>query len=542
MTDSTTQAGPVSGRREWLGLAVLVLPALLVSLDLSILLVALPQISEQLGAGATEQLWIADVYGFVVAGLLVTAGTLGDRVGRRRLLVGAGAVFGTLSVLAAFASDPTMLIAYRALLGVAGAGLMPSALALAGGVFSDPRRAPMAMSVVFSAIMAGGALGPVLGGVLLNFFWWGSVFLVAVPVMVLIVVLGPKVLPEFSNPDAGRIDLASAALSMAGILLFVYAIKQLAEDGPSVVPVVALVAGIALGVLFVWRQLRLESPLLDMTLFASRPFTAALVFMLFGGIVMGGLFLVATQYLQLVAGLSPLLAGLAMLLPSLASTVGVLTGPKIATRIRPAFVMAIGMLVAALGLGASALLLASGTLLGVVAALTVTLFGMGLPGGLGLGMIIGSAPPEQAGSASSMSSTCQELGVAFGLAFAGSLVTAVYAGSMASSAPAGLPVDVAGNARTSLAEANASAGGLPDTTAESLLSAAREAFIGASQVTFGSGAVIALALAALVAAALRHVPASGAASETVPDEDEDGSESTDSALAPREAVAGQGTA
>ena len=375
--------------RARLALAVLTLPALLVALDLSVLLVALPQLSEQLGADAAQQLWITDVYGFLVAGFLVTMGTLGDRIGRRRLLLVGAAAFGVASLAAAFAPTPELLIAARAALGIAGATLMPSALALVTELFPEPRAQGSAVAVVFSAIMAGGALGPAVGGLLLAHFWWGSVFLPGVAVMVLLLAVGPRLLPAGRGRggeglERARLDPLSVGLSLLALLPVVHGVKELARGIVEVPTVAALVVGVVAGVAFVVRQRRLPRPLLDLALFTRPALRGALLTMLLGGVVMGGVFLVVTQYLQLVADLSPLTAGLATVPGTIAMLLGVLAGPKLATRVRPAAVMAGGLALAAVGLGAVALAAGHGTAW-LVVAFTVALAGMGLPGGSGFG-------------------------------------------------------------------------------------------------------------------------------------------------------------
>lgn len=509
--DTTTT--PRAGRREWLGFAVLTLPALLVSLDLSVLLVALPRLSTDLGASGVEQLWITDVYGFMVAGFLVTMGTLGDRIGRRRLLVVGGAAFGVASVVAAFSVSPGMLIAARVLLGIAGATLMPSALALVSTLFADPRQRGMAIAALFSCIMVGGALGPLVGGALLAFFWWGSVFLLGVPVMVVLLVTAPRLVPEYRNADAGRIDPLSVALSLGAILPFVYGLKDLAKDGPSPVAFTTIAAGVVLGIVFVARQRRLADPLLDLRMFRHRSFSVVLVFMLLGGIILGGVFFLVTQYLQLVAGLEPLTAGLATLPATAAMLVGVLTGPVLARRLRPANVLAIGMVVSAAGL-VVAIGVTQGGLAVLIGGFTLSMFGMGLPGGLSVGLIIGSAPPEQAGSASSMSETSQELGIAFGLASVGSLGTALYRTQLADGIPAATPANLVETATESLAGAATVAARLPESVGRALLENAQAAFTTALGVTMAVSAVALLALAIVAAVTLRQIPATSATEET----------------------------
>ena len=216
---------------EWGGLAVLALPTLLVAMDLTVLHLAVPHISADLEPSSVELLWIVDIYGFLVAGSLITMGTLGDRIGRRRLLLAGAVTFGVASVIAAFANSAGMLITTRALLGVAGATLLPSTLALIRHMFVDPRQRGLAIGVWAAVFSAGTALGPVLGGALLERFWWGSVFLIGVPAMVTLLLVGPAVLPEYRDPDAGRLDLVSAALSLVGVLAFIYGLKQIAENG-----------------------------------------------------------------------------------------------------------------------------------------------------------------------------------------------------------------------------------------------------------------------------------------------------------------------
>jgi DHA2 family multidrug resistance protein-like MFS transporter len=342
--------GVRASRREWLGLAVLALPTLLQSLDISVLYLALPTLSAELGATGTEQLWILDSYGFLIAGFLVTMGGLGDRMGRRRLLLVGAAAFGVASVVAAFAASPVVLIVARAALGLAAATLMPSTLALITGMFADPRQRGLAVGVWMSCFMAGTAVGPVVGGALLERFWWGSAFLIGVPVMVLLLALGPVLLPEQRDPGRpGRLDLASVALSLGAVMPVVYGVKELARDGVATVPVAALVAGALAGAVFVRRQLRLADPLLDLGLFRRREFTSALSIGLVAGAVMGGSVYLVTQYLQQVLGLRPLQTGLCEVPQAVVMIAGSLLAPRLAGRFGPARVMAGGLVLAAGG-------------------------------------------------------------------------------------------------------------------------------------------------------------------------------------------------
>ena len=500
-------SGLQAGGREWIGLAVLVLPTLLLALDISVLFLALPHLSADLGAGSTQQLWIMDVYGFMIAGFLVSMGTLGDRIGRRKLLMIGASAFGIASILAAYSVSAEMLIATRALLGIAGATLMPSTLALISNMFRDPKQRGVAIAVWMSCFAGGAALGPVVGGVLLEFFWWGSVFLLGVPVMVLLLVLAPVVLPEYRDTEASRLDLTSVALSLAAILPIIYGLKELAKNGLQGLPIAAIVAGVTVGVVFVFRQRALTDPLLDLRLFGNRSFSAALAIGLLGGVVMGGTFLFVTQYLQTVAGLSPLRAGLWLVPPSLAVIFGSMLTPAIARRIRPAFVIGAGLTVAATG----SLLLTqvehtSGVVL-VVVGFVIASFGIGPPTALGTDLVVGSAPPEKAGSAASMSESSGEFGIALGVAALGSVGTAVYRSQV--TVPAGVPAESAATARESLAGAVSAAGQLPTPLDTELLEGAREAFTTGLNIAAGVSTVLFVALAILAVALLRHVRPSG---------------------------------
>src|ERR671919_1014833 len=256
-----------AGRREWIGLAVIALPCLLYAMDLTVLHLAVPRLSADLRPSSAQLLWIIDIYGFLVAGWLITMGTLGDRIGRRRLLMLGAAAFGAASVLAALSTSPEMLIAARALLGVAGATLAPSTLSLIFNMFADQRQRTLAIGVWAASFSAGAGIGPLLGGVLLESFWWGSVFLLAVPVMVLLLVLGPLVLPEYRDPDAGRLDLVSVFLSLVAVLAVIFGFKQIAQDGVGWLAMSTIIGGVAVGVVFVRRQLRLADPMIDLRLF-----------------------------------------------------------------------------------------------------------------------------------------------------------------------------------------------------------------------------------------------------------------------------------
>ena len=507
---------PRAGQREWIGLAVLALPCLLYSMDLTVLNLALPSLTADLQPSSSQLLWIVDIYGFLVAGWLIAMGTLGDRIGRRRLLLIGAAAFGLASVLAAFSTSAEMLIATRAVLGIAGATLAPSTLSLIRNMFHDPRQRTFAIGIWATSYSVGGAIGPLLGGVLLEHFWWGSVFLVGVPVMALLLVLGPALLPEFRDPEAGRPDLTSAALSLAAVLAVIYGLKQLAQDGAGWLPALAIVAGLAAGAVFVHRQGTLTDPLIDLRLFANRAFSAALATNTLAIFAAFGAFLFIAQYLQLVRGLSPLEAGLWTLPSSVGFVAGSLLAPALVGRARPAFVIAGGLALATVGFGGLTQIDGTSGLEVLVAATVVMSFGVAAVVTLGTDLIVATAPPERAGAASAISETGAELGGALGIAILGSVGTAVYRGMMAEAVPNGIPSDATEAARGTLGGAVAVAERLPDQLGAELLGAARAAFAQGFELTAAISAAVLLATAIMAAALLRHVQ-TGAEPEQQPD-------------------------
>jgi MFS transporter, DHA2 family, multidrug resistance protein len=499
---------PKAGRREWVGLAVLALACVVYAMDLTVLHLAVPLLSEDLQPSSAQLLWIADIYGFMVAGALITMGTLGDRIGRRRLLLIGAAAFAVASLLAAFSTSAEMLIAARALLGIAGATIAPSTLSLIRNLFHDPDQRTFAIGVWITAYSLGGALGPLLGGVLLEFFWWGSVFLLAIPVMALLLVLGPVLLPEFRDPDAGRLDITSAALSLVAVLAVVYGLKQLAQDGLGVSPLAAIVVGLVLGALFVRRQSRLADPLIDLRLFQVPAFSASLAVYTLGILVLFGSFLFIYQYLQLVLDLSPLMAGV-VTLPSFAGfVVGSMLAPVFVKRVRPAYVMTAGLALAAVGLlGLTQLSVESG--IGLLIGTSVV-YSLGIAPVFTLtnDLILGAAPPEKAGAASGISETGAELGGALSIAILGTIGTAVYRTQMEDGIPATVPADEAETARDTLGGAVAVSDELPTALAGQVLAAAQEAFTQGLQVAALVSAIIAALAAVGVAVFLRQVRAS----------------------------------
>ena len=487
-------------RREWIGLAVIALPCVLYAMDLTVLNLAVPHLSEDLKPTSAQLLWILDIYGFFVAGSLITMGTLGDRIGRRRLLLIGAAAFGAASIVAALSRSAEMLIAARALLGVAGATIAPSTLSLIRNMFHDPQQRTFAIGVWVTSYSVGGAIGPILGGIVLQYFWWGAVFLLGVPVMALLLAVGPRLLPEYRDPDAKRLDLLSAALSLVGVLLVIFGLKRVAEHGFETLAAIAVVAGVIVGFVFVRRQRTLEHPLIELQLFRSRTFTAALVTYMLDTFAAFGSFVFIAQYLQLVLGLSPFKAGLWSLPSFMSFVVGAMIVPKLARRFPAAQLICGGLVVGAVGFAVLAQVDRMNPLAVIVTGSIVYSLGFSPVVILATDIIIGSAPVERAGAASAISETSSELGGALGIAILGSIGTAVYRMRMADAMPGGVPVAVGDIARGTLGGATAVAHQLPGQLGATLLVTARDAFVKAFVATAAVNAV--LILAAAIAAAL----------------------------------------
>jgi DHA2 family multidrug resistance protein-like MFS transporter len=517
MQPNDNTPAPLAGRREWIGLAVLALPTLLLSVDITVLFLALPQLNADLGASTTQQLWIIDVYGFMTAGFLVTMGNLGDRIGRRRLLLIGATCFGILSVIAAYSTSAEMLIGARALLGIAGATLMPSALALISNMFPDAKQQGTAIAVFMSCFMAGSAIGPVVGGAMLTNFWWGSAFLLGVPIMLLLVVAGPILLPENRNAEGARVDLVSVALSLAAILPLIYGFKELARAGWELGPLLSLFVGLAFALIFVRRQQTQSDPLLDLKLFRHRAFSAALVIILLGSTMMAGLSFFFTLFLQMVKGLSPLETGLWMVISAVGMVVGAMIAPSVAQKVRPGFVLALGLGVAVIGFLLISQVTETASLAMPIIGVAIVSIGAGAFASLGTGLVIGAVPPEKAGSAASVSETGGEFGVAFGIAAIGSFGTVIYRSQL--ELPADAPADAVASARENITGAYAAALELPGAAGTALFDAAQLAFTSALQSAALVSASIAVVLAVVAIVALRETPPTGTPSAADADGD-----------------------
>jgi len=486
------------GWRGWVSLAVLMLPVLLVSVDNTVLSFALPQIALDLAPTSAQQLWIIDAYPLVLASLLVTMGTLGDRFGRRRLLLIGATGFGILSVLAAFAPTAELLIAARAGLGVFGAMLMPSTLSLLRSIFRDREQRRLAIAVWAAGFSAGMALGPIVGGFLLEHFAWGSVFLLAVPVLIPLLVAAPLLIPESRDPRPGRIDPISILLSLATMVPVVYAIKSLAVEGFTGPAPWLLALGAVAGALFVRRQLRAADPMLDMALFRRGTFSGAVLVNLLSVIGLVGFLYFVAQHLQLVLELSPMEAGIA-LLPGLAVMIAAGLGVvPLARRFPARIIVPAALSLSVLGYLIVALTTDAQSLSMLIVAFMTLGAGIGMAETVSNELILSSAPAAKAGAASAVSETAYELGAVLGTTIMGGILTAYYRAAL--DLPVGIPAVAADAARETLAGAMNAADSLEPAMGAQLRDAAAHAFDGGVVITslIGAGLIV---LAAIVAAA-----------------------------------------
>jgi MFS transporter, DHA2 family, multidrug resistance protein len=483
-----------AGREEWIGLTVLALPTLLVTMDMSVLFLAVPKMTRALLPSSAELVWITDIYGFFIAGSLLMMGALGDRIGHRRLLLTGGAAFAVGSLVAAFSTSPAMLIAARALLGIAGATLAPSSLALITSMFTDEQQRGTAIGIWISCFAAGAAVGPLVGGALLEHFWWGSVFLPNVAAMSLLLAIGPRTLPSSCDATGVRLDPASALLATAAVLAIVYGITRAAEEGFALAEAGSIAVGVALGVIFVVRQRRLSEPLINLSLFRARAFNSALGANCVAAFVAIGIELFTAQYLQLVLGMDPFLAGLW----SLPSAAGIIVGSMIAPRLSkvapPARIVPAGLVLAAVGLLVLTLAGPSSGLAAIVAGTTLIGLGVGPVGTLATDLVVGTAPPEAAGAASGISETGTELGGALGIAILGSVGAAVYRSDFGTRL---LSAGVLPQARETFAGAVTASSHLHGGLGDQVLATAHTAFVHGFHVASMLAAGLAFVMAAL---------------------------------------------
>lgn len=502
MQTSVELAGP----REWRGLALLVLPCLVYSMDVTMLDLALPRLAAELQPTGAQLLWIVDVYGFVLASLLIPMSTLGDRIGRRRLLAIGMMAFGGASGLASFAHSAPTLIVARALLGAAGATLAPSTLSLVRNMFRDPRQRTTAVGVWTTAYATGAGVGPLVSGALLEHFRWGSIFLIPIPVTALFVMLCRRLLPEFRDSGTRGSDVPSIALSLAAILPTMYGIKQIASEGSVAWSIVAIACGLIAGLAFIRRQRVIDDPVIELDLFRSPIFATALAAYALATFVNFGMYLFVGQHFQLVLGLSPLAAGVATLPVFLAFVAGSITAPIIARRVHPVRMITLGFLVSGVGFAALATSDAHTALGAIVASATLYALGLSPVFVLSIDTIVGAVSPERAGAASAMSEAGSELGGAMGIAILGSIGTATFRRTMQLATPADIMPVVSGATRNTLSGAFAMAGALPAGVGEQFRSFARAAFsTSLNEVAWACLAVVIAAAIGVSVAARRSV-------------------------------------
>ncbi|MBB1501796.1 MFS transporter [Propioniciclava sp. MC1683] len=485
----------MSAARRWSALAVLILPVLLISIDMTVLGIAVPALSADLKPTSTQLLWIFDLYSFLLAGLLVLMGSVGDRIGRRRLLLIGAPLFGLASVMAAFATSPEMLIAARALLGLGGATLMPSTLGLLRSIFPERGERRIAIAIWAASFSGGAAIGPVLGGALIEQFWWGSVFLINAPIMLVFVLACALLVPESRDPHPGPFDPASALLVIAGLLGVVYALKTAVKD-PSWPVALTLVGGVALLWVFVRRQRRLANPMIDVRLFTEPGFSGAVTTNVLAVFALVGAMFFLPQYLMLVHGMNPALAGMWLLPLAIATVVGALTSPALARVLPVRGVVVLGLLISAAGF-AVATRLNDGAGIAVFPLASVLLgLGIGLAETLTNDVILTAAPPQRAGAASAISETGYEFGGAMGTAVLGTIGLAVYARGL-DDVP-GVSAAQLSAARQTLGAAYELADTLPAGVGDALRASAADAFLAGMNVTMAVGVAV-LLLAGVVA-------------------------------------------
>ncbi|MFF4622922.1 MFS transporter [Nonomuraea jabiensis] len=497
------ERGAKAGWREWTGLAILMLPVLLISITVTVLFFALPSLTAELEPSGTQQLWIVDIYAFLLAGLLIPMGNLGDRIGRRRLLLVGAVVFGLTSAIAAYAPSAELLIVARGLQGAAAATLMPPTLALIRVLFTDGRQLHMAIAIWAAIFTLGSVAGPIVGGWLLESFWWGAVFLISVPIMILLLALGP-LLPEYRDPNPGKFDLLSAVLVLLAALPIVYAVKMVAEQNFSLTMWISAVIGLLFLTLFLQRQRKLPDPMLDLALFRRHAFTVSLITATLAVFALVGTFYFITQYLMSVLGMRPIVAGLMTVPTAVSSAAGSVLGAALTRWFRPGTVMGSGMVFGAIGFLLISQLSTDVNLPLLFSGLFLLGWGIGSVQALASTMVVATAPPEKAGSASGLFESSTEFGQALGAAILGSIGVAVYRGTLAAQLPPGVPPEDAAVAHETLGGALSVAAELPQAVGAALASVARDAYVDGMQIAAFAGAGIMLVMGILAFIKLRE--------------------------------------
>jgi DHA2 family multidrug resistance protein-like MFS transporter len=498
---TTTDTNP-SRTRALLALAVLALPTLLVAVDISVLAVALPTMGRELHAGPTELLWMTDIYNFMVAGAMLTAGAVADRLGRRRMILICAAIFAAASGVGAFATTPELVIVARGVMGLAGSAILPSSMALLGVLFTDEKARIQAMGAMMTVFLGGMAIAPFVGGLLLAHFWWGSVFLMGVPVMAVTIVVVPRLIPESRAEVPAPLDLTSAALSVVSVLSLVFALKRAVATGFDSPVLVTLILGVVVGAVFLRRQATVANPLLDLALLARPRVRRTLTALFLTALLMGGTSLFFNLYLQEVQGLSPLGAAWWML-PMMVSMIAAANlGPWLNRHFPQRTVVVSMMTVMVVGFALYVVAPVSATGRPVVAiGGSLATFGIGAAFPMLMDGVMSAAPPERAASSASLAQLSNELGIALGLSVLGSLGTVVYRARL------GLP--------GTISDQSVIDGVREGQHDPALLASVKDSFTDAFHVTGLVGVAVMLVVLVLVARATRETPESAGAERPV---------------------------
>jgi EmrB/QacA subfamily drug resistance transporter len=502
-TQLTSKAPPTPFPGRWRALGVLALSLLIIGLDNTILNVALPTLQEHFDASASTLTWMVDSYMLVFAGLLLTLGTLGDRFGRKRALQAGIAIFGLSSLAVVFVETSTQLIAVRAAMGVGGALIMPATLSIISNIFPKEERAK-AIGIWAGFASVGIGLGPLLGGLLLEYFDWYSVFLVNVPVAALALILGFRWVPESRDPKPGGFDVPGAMLSIAALVTLVYGIIQAPDTGwlsPTILGSFGL--AIVLAAAFVAWELRAKEPMLNLSFFRNPRFSVASLSISLASFSLFGAIYAMTQFLQDAHGYSALEAGAAMTPLALGLMVGATTGTKLVERIGTTKVVTAGLLGVAGQLATSILWTADMPYWPLGLWFFACAVAMGWIMGPATDSVMGAVPKEKSGVASAMNDVTRQVGGALGTAIVGSLINSLYAGRLADSVGA-LPADAQETAKDSIGAARALSAQLDPDTGSALMNAASGAFTDALGLGFLAAAVAAIGAAVL---AKRRLPA-----------------------------------
>jgi DHA2 family multidrug resistance protein-like MFS transporter len=480
-------------RREWLALSILILPTLIVSMDMNVTYLALPVLSAALKPTSAELLWITDIYGFLEAGLLIVMGSLADKFGIKKILLIGATAFSVSSTFAAFAPSAFWLIIARAVMGIGGATILPAVISLIRNMFRDEHQRTFAVGMYTTAFSAGSMIGPVVGGFLLYHFWWGSIFLMPVPLILVLLFTAPFLIPEFKNESEHPFDILSAGLLITSTLLTIFGIKQIAQNGFSLLYMLCIIAGITLGIIFIRRQKMLPEPLIDLQLFKNPVFKIAIAALFIVLFDCCGIGLFTGQYLQSVAGFNSFIAGLWMLPGPVGSVILCMLAPVAAKRFKRVTIIAAGLTTMMLsvlvfvfiGIHDPILIGIANFFMTAGGAVTVT---------IGIDTVVASAPHEKAGAAAGISETSTGFGGALGVAILGSIWTALYRGKMSAYASA------TDEARNTIGGAVAEAKRLKDIP---LLNHAKDAFVSSMHVTAGVCAAIIAVVIVFVVVTMR---------------------------------------